>query len=318
MDRVTLEMKTVEEAIESALKMLDATRDEVDVIIEEEPSKGFLGLGAKEAKVTVVRKGTGQTAQVLNEIEENKSDFEKKIDEVTADAKNAYDDIKEDVAEMADKTSEKVSEFADDVSDKFNDAKEDVAEKFADMKESTEDFVDEKIARPMKSFLLEGADHYETEEDMAEAARKYLEKTINLMGFEGHVEIIDERDKGENLVLDIMLDDYEQNSRIIGKKGATIDALGYMVGQFVRGRYDERLMLEVDCGDYIYDQKEKLKAFARDAGERAIRDGEYRLRPMNAYDRRIVHKALNDMEGVSTHSEGEEPRRSIVITRDPQ
>lgn len=307
MDRVTLEMKTVEEAIESALKMLEATRDEVDVIIEEEPSKGFLGLGAKEAKVTVVRKGTGQTAQVLNEIEENKSDFEKKIDEVKADAKNAYDDIKEDV-----------SEFADDVSDKFNDAKEDVKDKFQDMKESTEDFVDEKIARPMKSFLLEGADHYETEEDMAEAARKYLEKTINLMGFEGHVEIIDEREKGENLVLDIMLDDYEQNSRIIGKKGATIDALGYMVGQFVRGRYDERLMLEVDCGDYIYDQKEKLKAFARDAGERAIRDGEYRLRPMNAYDRRIVHKALNDMEGVSTHSEGEEPRRSIVITRDPQ
>lgn len=296
MDRITLEMKTVEEAVESALKMLNATRDEVDIIVEDEPSKGFLGIGAKDAKVTVVRKNTGLKEEVLKEIEDNKSDFELKVDELKSEARD----------------------FIEDAKDTFNDIKEDAKDKFQGIKEDVSDFVDDKFKNKANTFLLAGATHYNTEDEMAEAARFYLEKMINLAGFKGHVEIIDEREQEENIVLDIVLDDYEQNSRVIGKKGDTINAIGYLVAQFVRGRYDGRMIIEVDCGDYIYDQKEKLKAFARNAADKALRDGTYKLRPMNAYDRRIVHKALNDMEGVSTHSEGEEPRRSIVITRDPQ
>lgn len=287
MDRITLEMKTVEEAVEAALRMLDASRDEVDVIVEDEPSKGFLGIGSKNAKVTVVRKYSGLKEEVLEEIEEEKSGFERTMDKVKSETKEFFKDVKEEYDEF----KEEYDEFKDDFNEKF---------------------------KRKNNYLLEETKHYDDEDEMAEAARIYLEKMINLAGFKGHVEIIDEREKEDNIVLDIVLDDYEQNSRIIGKKGDTINSIGYLVSQFVRGRYEGRMIIEVDCGDYIYDQKEKLKAFARNAADIAIRDGSYRLRPMNAYDRRIVHKALNDMEGVSTHSEGEEPRRSIVITRDPQ
>ncbi len=318
MDRITLEMKTVEEAVESALKMLNAKREDVDVIVEDEPSKGFLGIGAKDAKVTVVLKNSGLKDQVLQEIEDNKSDFELKVDEIKSGAKDFIADAKETFNDIKEDAEEKFQSAKETVQDKMKDAKEDIEEEYHEVKDDVEEFVDDTFNKKSNLFLLEGVEHYNSEDEMAEAARQYLEKLIKFAGFEGHVEIIDEREQEENIVLDIVLDNYEQNSRVIGKKGDTINSLGYMVAQFVRGRYDGKMIIEVDCGDYIYDQKEKLKAFARSAAERALRDGEYKLRPMNAYDRRIVHKALNDMEGVSTHSEGEEPRRSIVITRDPQ
>ena len=76
--------------------------------------------------------------------------------------------------------------------------------------------------------------------------------------------------------------------------------------------------IEVDCGDYIYEKQEDLKSFARMGAERALNEGEYKFRPMNAYDRRLVHREINKIEGVTTHSEGEEPRRRIVVQRDPQ
>jgi spoIIIJ-associated protein len=74
--------------------------------------------------------------------------------------------------------------------------------------------------------------------------------------------------------------------------------------------------VEVDAGGYRERRRSRLEATARAAAARALREGgPVRLEPMGAPERRIVHLALQDEEGIETHSEGEEPDRYVVVTR---
>ncbi len=303
MDKITLEMKTVEEAVSEALKVLNATKDEVEIIVEEEPSKGFLGLGAKNATVTVVRRDAKDSesliANSLDEKENNRDLIDKFGDKL--------DDFVDDAKDFISSTTDKAKELYDDASEKI----EDGIDKLKDKDEK-------KKSRPRRSQLLDDIEVITDDEEIIEMTRVFLEDLVIKMGFDGKVEVIDERTEEENVVLDIVLDDYNLNSRLIGKRGDTLNAISYICGQFIRSRYEGDLIIEVDCGDYVYSHKEDIRSIARKCAERAINDGEYRMRPMNPYDRRIAHKEISKIEGVSTHSEGEEPRRAIVITRDPQ
>lgn len=388
MDKITLEKKTVEEAILEGLKLLGAKREDVIIHVEEEGQKGFLGLiGGKDAKVTIVKKGTPDAAlyednesdsltknaatnfindakesvtekyensdfkENVDEAKEKVSDFaddaKKKIESFTEDTKakvmevtevvrNEVSNFKDDVKDSFDDTKEKVSDFAEDAKEKVSEttesvkekvsevkeeAREDVAKFKDDAKESLEDTrekVNDKIDDIKGENINSTFPQFETKDEAAEASRIFLEDMMHKMGYAGVVEVIPPIEEDENYVLDIIPDDFKMNSRFIGKKGDTLSSIGYLVNVFLRNRFQGDMMIEVDCGDYIYEKQEDLKSFARMGAERALNEGEYKFRPMNAYDRRIVHREINKIEGVTTHSEGEEPRRRIVVQRDPQ
>lgn len=377
MDKITLEKKTVEEAILEGLKLLGAKREDVIIYVEEEGQKGFLGLiGGKDAKVTIVKKGTPDAAlyednesdsltknaatnfindakesvtekyensdfkENVDEAKEKVSDFaddaKKKIESFTEDTKakvmevtevvrNEVSNFKDDVKDSFDDTKEKVSDFAEDAKEKVSEVTEEVREdvtKFKDdAKESLEDTrekVNDKIDDIKGENINSTFPQFETKDEAAEASRIFLEDMMHKMGYAGVVEVIPPIEEDENYVLDIIPDDFKMNSRFIGKKGDTLSSIGYLVNVFLRNRFQGDMMIEVDCGDYIYEKQEDLKSFARMGAERALNEGEYKFRPMNAYDRRLVHREINKIEGVTTHSEGEEPRRRIVVQRDPQ
>ena len=384
MDKITLEKKTVEEAILEGLKLLGAKREDVIIHVEEEGQKGFLGLiGGKDAKVTIVKKGTPDAAlyednekeavtknaatNFINDTKESvsekyeKSDLKEGIDDVvekvsdfaddtkekvmeatagvragvssfTEDVKDSFEDAKERVSKKSEEAKDDIAKFKDDVKDSFEDTKEKVSEVSEDVKEDVSEFKDEaeesfenakdKVKSKIDDIKGEKREpafpQFETKDEAAEASRIFLEDMMHKMGYAGTVEVIPPLEEDENYVLDIIPDDFKMNSRFIGKKGDTLSSIGYLVNVFLRNRFQGDMMIEVDCGDYIYEKQEDLKSFARMGAERALNEGEYKFRPMNAYDRRLVHREINKIEGVTTHSEGEEPRRRIVVQRDPQ
>ena len=388
MDKITLEKKTVEEAILEGLKLLGAKREDVIIHVEEEGQKGFLGLiGGKDAKVTIVKKGTPDAAlyednesdsltknaatnfindakesvtekyensdfkENVDEAKEKVSDFaddaKKKIESFTEDTKakvmevtevvrNEVSNFKDDVKDSFEDKKEKVSDFAEDAKEKISETTESVKEKVSEVKEEahedvakfkddakesledTREKVNDKIDDIKGENINSTFPQFETKDEAAEASRIFLEDMMHKMGYAGVVEVIPPIEEDENYVLDIIPDDFKMNSRFIGKKGDTLSSIGYLVNVFLRNRFQGDMMIEVDCGDYIYEKQEDLKSFARMGAERALNEGEYKFRPMNAYDRRLVHREINKIEGVTTHSEGEEPRRRIVVQRDPQ
>lgn len=118
-------------------------------------------------------------------------------------------------------------------------------------------------------------------------------------------------DDGE-LILDVNGGDL---AVLIGRHGRTLDSLQMVLNSLMSSNLKFHYPVVVDIEGYKTRRKEKLQNMARSAAARAKRQhGKVALAPMNAYERRLVHLALVDDEGVTTHSEGEEPNRRVVVT----
>lgn len=119
-----------------------------------------------------------------------------------------------------------------------------------------------------------------------------------------------EGEEGE-LILDISGDNM---SVLIGKHGATLDALQVVVTSIIHTKKKFRMPVIVDVEGYKSRQKEKLEALAiSTANKVASRGYEIKMRPMRAYERRIIHMALRDDDRVETVSEGEGRNRRLII-----
>ena len=161
-------------------------------------------------------------------------------------------------------------------------------------------------------------EHYEadalTDADMDAIADLGISKIREILSFFGEERVtIDEYegDEGE-LILDVSGGDL---AVMIGRHGRTLDALQLIVTSFMSNVMKFHYPVVVDVEGYKTRRKEKLENLARSAASRARRQkGSVKLAPMNAYERRIVHLALLGFDDVSTHSEGEDPDRRVVIT----
>jgi len=124
---------------------------------------------------------------------------------------------------------------------------------------------------------------------------------------------IDEYEGDEQeLIFDIVGDNL---AILIGRHGSTLDALQYLISMLVAKRIGFRYPIVVDVEGYVHRRKQKLISLAKSAAARAIRQNrDVRLRPMNPYERRIIHMSLKDDKRISTLSEGQEPNRQVVIT----
>ena len=123
---------------------------------------------------------------------------------------------------------------------------------------------------------------------------------------------IDEYDGDEGeLIVDVNGGDL---AVLIGRHGRVLDALQLVISSIVSKRLGFHFPIVVDIEGYKNRRKQKIQTIARSAASRAKRSGKVRLKPMNAYERRLVHLALIDDADVTTHSEGEDPERYVVIT----
>ena len=123
---------------------------------------------------------------------------------------------------------------------------------------------------------------------------------------------IDEYDGGEGeLILDVSNADL---AILIGRHGKTLEAFQYMFTILVNNRLGFRYPVMVDIEGYRNRRRQKLESMARAAASKAISRGcEVRMHPMKPYERRLIHLTLRKTQGVSTHSEGIEPKRTRVV-----
>lgn len=279
MNHVEATGKTIEDAVRSGLVQLGLTRDEVTVEVLSEPKSGFLGIGSKPAVVRVTAKEEAE--HVLQRQQEDVRKAEE-AEKQAADAAGIA------VAEPP-CPEEPVSAPAESEIDHPADgAKDSVAASPADEEaDQKEDF---------------------TAEEAAAKAREFLQEVLKNMGMQVVIEKMIKPDK-------IILHLHGKNLGIlIGKHGRTLDALQYLTNLTTNQGKETRHFIMLDVENYRHRREETLKQLALRLSGRVKKKGDrVVLEPMNGYERKIIHVALQDADHVRTESEGQDPYRHVVI-----
>jgi spoIIIJ-associated protein len=148
-------------------------------------------------------------------------------------------------------------------------------------------------------------------EAAATAAAGFVSGLLEAIGLEAEVT---HEVEGERAFVGVSGDDL---GLLIGRRGQTLDALQELTRTAVQRRLRARVRLLVDVEGYRARRRQSLAEYGRSMAERAKERGtEIELEPMNAYERKIVHDAVAEVEGASSFSEGEEPNRKVIVRSD--
>ncbi len=143
-----------------------------------------------------------------------------------------------------------------------------------------------------------------------EKAEEFLEKVFDAMKISVNINIVENADE-KVMNIDLSGDDM---GVLIGKRGQTLDSLQYLVSLVVNKDGEEYVRVKVDTENYRQRRKDTLENLAKNISFKVRRTGKtVTLEPMNPYERRVIHSALQNDRFVETHSEGEEPFRRVVV-----
>ena len=327
MRSVIRQAKTVDEAVNEALEILSIDRSDmesVNIVVLEEPKAGLFGIfGAKDAVVKVSVEDD-LVSELINEVfnDDNKQEEEKIIpeekvvkedEEIVKQEDKNFEKVQDDIVEPEGTISEaEISEYEssetkeevkdDDITETSEeDLTEDVDEiETVDKSESIEESNEESLEEEKKII---------TENDLL--APDLLRKILKGMKIEGDLDYSIE----DNTVnIKIINTNQRDTSIIIGKRGDTLDSIQYILNLAENRQSDSYIRVNLDISNYREKRKESLIKLANNMSKKAIsQNRNIRLEPMNAYERKIIHSVLQDVEGIETYSEGKEPRRRLVI-----
>lgn len=298
--------KTMEEAITQGLEKLGVSFADVKIDILDEGSKGFLGiLGGKPVVVRLtVREDAEGGEDVLSSVglEEAVKEPEQKPARKRAPKAKAEKPAAEAKPEKP-AAQEKAAQ--PDKAPK--------AGKPAKPAKSEKAPAERKQAAPKAEKPAPAPEAVQPPAD-AEApegrAFTFLTDVTRLMGVE--VTINARRDEEGNVRVDMFGDTL---GILIGRRGETLDALQYLTSLYVNKGSEDYIRVTLDTENYRAKREEALRRLANRMANRAVKTGrKVVMEPMNPYERRILHSALQQNDAVTTHSEGEEPNRHVVIT----
>ncbi|MBU5437975.1 protein jag [Tissierella sp. MSJ-40] len=147
--------------------------------------------------------------------------------------------------------------------------------------------------------------------DPIEIADNFLNRLLPSMNIEAMSVV---KREGMSLHVDITNISSSDMGILIGKRGSTLDSIQYLLSLVVNKDRENYIKIVVDIKGYRKKREETLIRLANKMAEKAkYSKRPIRLEPMNPYERRIIHSALQNMEGITTHSEGDEPYRRVVI-----
>ncbi len=145
-------------------------------------------------------------------------------------------------------------------------------------------------------------------EEQAQVAREFAEGLLEAFGLEGEVAT---RVEDDILYIDI---DGDQTEALVGRKGAVVQAVHELTRTVIQRKTFGAPRMRLDIAGYAARRREALKIYAGRLAETVKEDGrEAMLEPMNAADRKVVHDAIAEIDGVRSFSEGEDPNRSVVV-----
>ena len=300
--------KTKNEAITKACIELGVSSDQLDIQVVSEGSSGFFGIGSKPAIIKACKK----------EESSEEKEIEKIIDSVKIDA--LKEETAKEVQKPAVKSVSKAPETKKETS--AEKAKEErqpkpVREKQFKEKVSREKPVREQKERPAKEKPVRAAKAIEIitdpEEikDIEERALVFLKDVFASMDL-GEVTITSKYNTTDGcLEVDF---EGEDMGILIGKRGQTLDSLQYLTSLVVNKGKSDYIRVKLDTEDYRRRRKETLENLARGIAYKVKKTRKpVVLEPMNPYERRIIHSALQGNKFVETVSVGEEPYRHVVV-----
>ena len=293
MDYITVSAKNLDDAITEALIQLGVTSDNLDYIVIEKGSAGFLGIGMKQAVIKARRKVQ-----------------EPEIEEVVVKEESVKEEpVKKEKSFKSEKSSKPAKKEKNDKHKKYEKhVKKD--------KPVVKEAVKETVNEPVKAEVKEVPEKKETElakvEDVTiKACEKFITDVLNAMNM-GEVKVTSCIDEEGALSINMEGDNM---GILIGKRGQTLDSLQYLANRVANKMQDGYVRVKLDTEDYRRRRKETLDNLAKNIASKVKRTRRtVSLEPMNPYERRIIHSALQADPAVSTHSEGEEPYRRVVVT----
>ena len=300
MEEITVSAKTLDDAITEALIQLGVTSDQLEYDVIEKGNAGFLGIGRKQAVIKARRK------------------VEKKVnDEPVIDFSDAVKGVmKDSKSDNYHKHNNRDNKKKKDNRKKENYHKNNknvtASEKTEKVKEETvKTEKKEKNDKPHKPVQeRKGIELAKVEDITVKTCEEFLTNVLKAMDME--VEIKTSIDEEGALCIEMNGDNM---GILIGKRGQTLDSLQYLTNRVANKAQDGYVRVKLDTEDYRRRRKETLENLAKNIAHKVKRTRRsVSLEPMNPYERRIIHSALQGDRSVTTHSEGEEPYRRVVVT----
>ena len=153
----------------------------------------------------------------------------------------------------------------------------------------------------------------EENQEILDAAREFISKILDTFELENSVEM----EFKDNVLTINVNGDENRLGILIGKRGVTLDSIQYILNLIVNKKSSRYIRVNLDSSGYREKRKETLINLAKKMANKVIKTGRsVKLEPMNSYERKIIHTALQDYEGVLTHSEGKDPFRKVVIQKE--
>ena len=167
--------------------------------------------------------------------------------------------------------------------------------------------------RPSKAGNEETRETTVSREEQAGVVREFLEGLLSAFGLEGSVET---RVEDDIIYADVVGSETEA---LVGSRGVILQSIHELAKTVVQRKTQESARIRLDIAGYAERRREALRIYAERLGQQVLEEGgEVILEPMNAAERKIIHDTVGEIEGVRTYSEGEEPRRSVVIATEEE
>lgn len=286
----------VDAAVELALKELRLTRDEVNVEVLEESTKGFLGIGSKLAKVRVTPKD-----ESADKVHKEKATFDD-IDKILADLpENKVTEVPEEIRE----------EYGKYEKEELEDARRSAGTRASSGKKEKNRSKNRERNRHREPLKLDSTLLYDTK-DLEIVKDHPVEKFLREITSEMGVDLDFELKAGKDLVFVNVSG--KDTGTIIGKRGQTLDAIQYLAGLVANKETDDYVRVVIDAENYRAKREKTLVNLAnRLAGKVERTNRSVTLEPMNPYERKVIHATLQGNPKVKTRSEGKDPYRRVII-----
>ena len=276
--------KTEEEAISKALKELGLDRDDVSVEILERAKSGFFGIGASPAKVRV-------TYGLEDEPAAEQPRQEKEAPVRAPENKPVQEAPK---AERPERKRERPAK-----------KEQKPAEKPQRREEPAE------AAIPAAAVVPEDLGEL-CDDEKAQQIRAFLEGLLQHMDSAAQVKVYQPEKGRYKVILE-----GEKLGSLIGRRGETLDAIQQLTNYSVNRGSDKRVRVHVDAENYRLKREQSLQHLANKVAAKVVKyKRNVTLEPMNAYERHVIHTALQDVPNVTTYSMGTEPNRRVIVAYD--
>lgn len=314
---------TVEEAIQNGLVELNIPRKKAHITVVAREKKGFFGFGKKPAvvdidvinKTTVVKANQKAVRGVPSEINELNEPV-KSVSEATIDLGKVVAAVKEfeksgqmlddGIKEQILKNKKEAAAILEETG-RMEILSEDASDTASLSTRNEQEAVSAERTDGFADLDIKLEPQYDIEQVVSEVSA-YIQEILDDMDVEANIETNHNR-----RTINIQVDTNEPG-RVIGYHGKVLKAMQLLAQNFLYNRYERNFYITINVNDYVEHRAEVLQGYAQKLAERVLAEQEaYHTDPMSSSERKIIHRIISKMDGLTSYSEGSEPNRYVVV-----